>query len=289
MVIESKKIHPTVLVTGAGGYIGRHVVAKLLDLGTRVIAVDIQTTAIDKRATSIKFDIFNEKISQIINEFSPSICLHLAWKDGFIHNSLSHIEYLPRHFDFLRDVVECGVNHIAVMGTMHEIGYWEGEVTENTPTNPTTYYGIAKNTLRQALNTLSMEKNIVFQWFRAFYITGDDYNNHSIFAKLLQMENEGRSLFPFTTGENRFDFIDIDELSFQIATALLQTEVTGIINCCSGKPIMLKEIVENFLVKNHLKIKLDYGKYPNRIYDSPILWGNTEKIRHIIERVDRNF
>ena len=42
-----------VLVTGAGGYIGRYVVKSLLDLGCRVTAVDFKLDDIDNRARKI--------------------------------------------------------------------------------------------------------------------------------------------------------------------------------------------------------------------------------------------
>ena len=39
-----------ILVTGAGGYIGRHVVAALCDRGVEVLAMDFRTDGIDSRA-----------------------------------------------------------------------------------------------------------------------------------------------------------------------------------------------------------------------------------------------
>ena len=69
-----------------------------------------------------------------------------------------------------------------------------------------------------------------------------------------------------------------------ICKASLQQEMTGIINCCSGTAISLKEKVENFLKENNLKIKLEYGVFPDREYDSPEIWGNNDKIKKILER-----
>jgi nucleoside-diphosphate-sugar epimerase len=272
----------SITITGAGGYIGSHVVSALLDKGISVTAVDINTDRIDSRANKIALDIFaaDETLYEQLNK--PEICLHLAWQDGFYHNAGSHINNLPKHFLFIQKLLNGGVKQIAVMGSMHEIGYWEGKVDENTPANPSTMYGIAKNSLRQITEVLTKDKDVVFQWLRAFYIIGDDARNNSIFSKILKFEQEGKEVFPFTTGENKFDFISIEDLSNQIAAVIVQTKITGIINCCSGNPVSLKERVEQFIEEKQLKIKLDYGKFPDRPYESPAIWGDSTKIEKII-------
>jgi len=96
------------------------------------------------------------------------------------------------------------------------------------------------------------------------------------------MEREGKSTFPFTTGKNKFDFISIDELSTQIAYAVTQDKISGIINCCSGKPMALKERIEQFIKENGLKIRPEYGAYPERPYESPAIWGSNDKILRIL-------
>lgn len=275
-----------ILVTGAGGYIGRHVVKELLDAGNEVIANDIFTDGIDSRAEICNFNIFSGD-SNIFNDLDmPDICLHLAWKDGFVHNSNSHMENLSSHYRFIRDMVDGGVKHIAVMGTMHEIGYYEGEIDEKTPCNPTSLYGIAKDALRRSLTLLLSGKDVVFQWLRAFYIYGDDTRNNSIFAKIIKAEKEGKKMFPFNTGKNKYDFIHVEELARQITASVLQDQINGIINCCTGCPISLSEKVESFIRDKKLDIKLEYGAFPDRPYDSPAIWGNAEKIRLIMENYE---
>ena len=141
-----------VLVTGANGYIGRHVVSELLDRGVDVIASDINNSNIDPRANFISVDIFNLPDVNIYEYMgSPDICLHMAWRNGFVHNAPSHIGDLSGHFKFMSALVKGGLRQLAVMGTMHEIGYWEGAVDEKTPCNPISVYGIAKDTLRKCM------------------------------------------------------------------------------------------------------------------------------------------
>ncbi|MGE8647823.1 NAD-dependent epimerase/dehydratase family protein [Bifidobacterium breve] len=274
----SKKI----LVTGAGGYIGRHVVKALLDAGQEVIASDLHLNDVDDRAQKIVTNIFEPGDGLFATLGSPDVCLHMAWRDGFKHNSDNHMGDLSSHYRFIKTMLESGLKQIAVMGTMHEVGYWEGAIDENTPCHPASMYGIAKNALREATLMLAKEHNAVAQWIRAYYIVGDDARGNSIFSKLLQAAQEGKTTFPFTTGKNKYDFINVDELAHQITAVVSQSEVDGIINCCTGQPITLAERVERYIKDNDLNITLDYGAFPDRPYDSPGVWGDAAKIKQIL-------
>lgn len=271
-----------VLITGANGYIGRHVVAAVCDLGHNVIACDIQFTDKDPRVKYVECDLFNGDLNGIYKRLgSPDVCIHMAWRNGFIHNSDSHILDLSSHFRFLQAIINEGLKHVAVMGSMHEVGYWEGAIDETTPCNPSSLYGIAKDALRRAMVNYCQDKGVLLQWIRAYYILGDDTRNNSIFSKLIKAACEGKETFPFTSGKTKYDFITVDELAYQIARTISQDKIIGIINCCSGKPVTLSERVEQFIADNQLNIKLEYGAYPDRPYDSPIVYGDAEKINKI--------
>lgn len=271
-----------VVVTGASGYIGRHVVDALIKMHHEVIAVDMINKGINTDATFLSLDIFSDDIYNKLGR--PDACIHMAWKDGFNHASDAHMGMLSKHYAFIKNMIDGGVKYLSVMGTMHEIGYYEGCVDENTPTNPLSMYGIAKNALREASLLLADKSDTALMWLRAYYILGDDSNNNSIFTKITQMEHEGKASFPFVSGKNKYDFIHVDELAKQIATASTQSEITGIINCCSGKPVSLADKVNEFIEKNHYSIRPDYGKFPERPYDSPAIWGDNTKINLILEK-----
>lgn len=274
-----------IMVTGANGYIGRHVTNELLKRGYEVVATDIRCGDIGDNDKLVKIEAsifddsnFFEKVGNIDR------CIHMAWRDGFVHNSDAHMEDLSKHYSFIKKLCENGVKSISVMGTMHEIGYWEGAIDENTPTNPQSMYGIAKNALRLSSKLITSNNNVSLKWLRAYYILGDDIKSNSIFSKIIKASQEGKKEFPFTTGKNMYDFISVDELAEQIVSASIQDEITGEINCCTGKAISLADKVEEFIKENNLDIKLVYGAFPDRKYDSPGVWGDSTKIKKIMNR-----
>lgn len=272
-----------VLVTGAGGYIGRHVVKNLLDKGHEVLASDFSFKGIDERATFIDEPIFSGEKNIFDRLGRPDVLIHMAWRDGFIHNSHAHMADLSAHVVFLENMIDGDLKYLTVMGTMHEVGYHEGAIDENTPCNPMSMYGIAKNALRQTLMLFCKNKDVNLHWLRAYYIYGDDLRGSSIFGKISQAVIDGKKTFPFTTGKNKYDFIHVDTLAEYIVEASVQNKINGIINVSTGNPVALGEQIEKFIADNNFDIKLDYGAFPDRPYDSPAVWGDNSKIKQIME------
>lgn len=271
-----------ILVTGANGYLGSGIVETILNTGTEVVATDHRDTNIDKRALSMPCELF-----EIDNPFEyfgkPDVLLHLAWRDGFMHYSDAHIDDLPLHFGFIKKMVKSGCKHIAAMGSMHEIGFFEGSINENTPCHPTTPYGIGKNALRDLTDMLCKQNNCVFQWMRGYYIVGNTRLGSSIFSKITAAVEEGKKEFPFTLGQNQYDFLDYPEFCKYVAAVVCQQQEQGIINICSGRPEKLADRVERFIKENNYDIKLLYGAFPDRPYDSKAIWGDSSKIEKIMK------
>jgi dTDP-6-deoxy-L-talose 4-dehydrogenase (NAD+) len=273
-----------ILITGGNGYIGRHITHEAILAGHEVVVSDFNTKNIPESAQILDVDIFsgNRDIFQEVG--APDLLIHLAWEDGFVHNSEKHILNISKHARFLNDMIAGGLQKIAVMGTMHEVGYFEGAIDENTPCNPLSQYGVAKNALRQSLLLNTKNTDISVYWLRAFYIFGDDLFGSSIFAKIAIAANNGQKEFPFTTGRNKYDFISVQDLAKQIIAAVEQDEITGIINVCSGKPVALAEQVEWYIKSHGYDISLIYGAFAQREYDSAAVWGDDTKIQQIMQR-----
>ena len=99
----------TILVTGAAGYIGRHVVKTALDMGHRVIAADFAFKGVDERAEFCDVPLFSGDKNIYKALGSPDVCIHLAWRDGFRHNASSHMKDLSSHVVFCNNMAAGGL------------------------------------------------------------------------------------------------------------------------------------------------------------------------------------
>ena len=276
-----------ILITGANGYMGQGIVSEFVKRGEDIVASDISTVDIKEDICKISGNIFElEDPYTYLDE--PDILVHLAWRDGFKHNADSHMIDLPKHYLFLKKMMDSGVNKVCVMGSMHEVGFYEGRINENTPCNPMSLYGIAKNALRNAVSLYAEERKIDFIWLRGYYIVGHAEYGSSIFSKIVQAVREGKKEFPFTTGQNQYDFLKYEDFCKQVVSAVLQDDIKGIINCCSGYPQKLADAVEDFIKEKKYPIKLKYGVYPERAYDSKAVWGDAKIINEIMAKEEEN-
>lgn len=266
------------VVTGSGGYIGRHIVRVLRARGHKVTAVARNRPDIARDPDTTYYDVLNSSPDVFAELGKPDVCIHAAWENGFNHGHDCHLENLPKHVSFLQNMLRGGLKHIASIGTVHEIGFHVGPVSETTPTNPTNPYGIAKTHLQRVQKLLCDKHGAVDQWLRCYYIVGDDKLSNSIFGKIIAAVERGQADFPLNTGEMLYDFVDVGVLGELIADVASQDAVRGIINCCSGEPVTLKTKVLEFIASNKFPINPKWGEFPTRPYDSRAVWGDTQKL-----------
>lgn len=275
-----------VVVTGANGYIGVHVVNELLKYTEMfsVVAASRENGNLTKEVEFVHFDLLcdaeDEKIYEKLGK--PDICIHLAWRNGFEHNALSHITDFHKHFLFLKNLIEHGTKQLAVTGSFREYGAVNGMVDASVTIKPNNYYTLSKLMLKDALEIICEDK-FCLQWLRPFTVYGDDIHNQSILSKIIQWEAEGKTTFPFTDGNEQYDYISVYDLAKQIVAIVAQDEVNGVIDCCSGKPTRLGDHVEQFIEENGYKIRPEYGAFPRRGYDSPVIYGDKTKIEKILK------
>ena len=83
-------------------------------------------------------------------------------------------------------------------------------------------------------------------------------------------------------GEQVRDYLPVQKVGEYIANIALQQKIDGIINCCSGQPISIREFVKDYLIKNKKSITLNFGYYPYTDYEPMSFWGDNSKLKMIL-------
>jgi nucleoside-diphosphate-sugar epimerase len=277
------------LVTGATGFIGRHVVPALICRGFQVHAVardprKIHTMPWRDQVRFTSCDIHDPDLDPAAEFGVPDVLVHLAWPGLPNFQDFSHVEKtLPADFRFIKEMVCSGTGHVLVTGTCFEYGLQEGMLTEETPAAPVTPYGRAKNSLRAQLQSLQKFRQYTLQWIRLFYLYGPGQNPKSLLSQLDAAIERGDDVFDMSGGEQLRDYLLVEEVARRIAVMAIHPEYNGIFNCCSGRPISVRHLVENRIAERHAKIRLNPGFYPYPEYEPMAFWGDGSKMRKILD------
>ena len=216
---------------------------------------------------------------------NPDLLIHLSWQGLPNYNELFHIERnLYTNYNFIKNMIENGLRNLTVIGTCLEYGMQEGSLSEEMPTNPITTYGLGKDTLRKFIKELMKTYEFTFKWIRLFYIYGRGQSPKSIISQLDQALKNNEDVFNMSKGDQLRDYLQVEKVADYIVQISLQNKINGIINCCSGKPISIKNLVKAHLKKRNKTIELNLGYYPYPDYEPMAFWGETKKLNSIIKK-----
>jgi dTDP-6-deoxy-L-talose 4-dehydrogenase (NAD+) len=115
---------------------------------------------------------------------------------------------------------------------------------------------------------------------------GPGQNEKSLVAQLESALAAEAAVFNMSGGEQVRDFLPVERMAEYIVCAALQQEVTGIINCCSGRPVTVRQFVEEYLAARGISIRLNLGYYPYPDYEPMRFWGDAAKIHTIIQHTN---
>ena len=110
---------------------------------------------------------------------------------------------------------------------------------------------------------------------------GKGQSPNSLFSQLDVALERGDAVFDMSGGEQERDYLPVEKVAKFLTLIALQNGLTGIINCCSGRPVKIKELVADFLRAHHQVISLNLGYYPYTDYEPMRFWGDDTKLKSI--------
>lgn len=276
-----------VAVTGASGYIGRHVVAALERRSVSPVLLCRSTANLPaalRRHTSVSIDLRQPPACVFSLAGEPDVLIHLAWGGLPNYNSRHHFEEeLPAHYRFLQQMVEGGIASMLVTGTCFEYGMESGPLREDSESRPDNPYGFAKDALRRQLQFLQSAKSFNLTWARLFYSWGEGQAANSLRPQLEKAVSRGDRNFNMSGGEQLRDYLPVEEVAGMLVSLALSLRDHGVVNICSGAPISVRKLVEQWVVENGWEISLNRGFYRYPSYEPMAFWGDREKLDRCLE------
>lgn len=273
-----------IAVTGATGFIGRHVVAELEARSISAVIVDRSPAPTGREPHQVvRMDVHSPPDDPFHELSSPDCLIHLAWQGLPNYASAHHTETeLPAHYEFLRRLISAGLPNLVVAGTCLEYGLQPGMLSEDMPGTPVNPYGLAKSTLRKQLERLREVESFNLVWARLFYLFGEGQAPSSLFSQLTDAVRRGAETFDMSGGQQLRDYLPVTVAARHLVDLALLNEHVGVVNVCSGEPVRVERLVEGWVRENGWSIKLNLGRYPYPEYEPMEFWGDTSRLHSLV-------
>ncbi len=232
-----------VLLTGASGFIGRHVLNALLHKGIQVISVGRSRP--DAGGGFIEVDLLkSHDFHPLLNEVKATHLLHLAWyaEHGKYWTSPLNLRWTEATMRLTEAFCATGGKHVVIAGTCAEYDWSCGYCREDsTPAKPSTLYGIAKDATRRLAMAVCSQHGVTCTWGRVFLPFGPGEPQARLIPSLRAVFQGRREPFG-VNGDAYRDFLHVEDVA-EAFSVLLRHSAPGVYNISSGQPVLLGDIV----------------------------------------------
>ncbi len=281
----------TVLVTGACGFVGRHVCdyLKQLQPAPKIIGLDVKDNADTACDSFCRLNLAStEDLAELIERYKPAYIIHLAG----IFGTQDHLEIYRANVLFMAALLEavrrCAPNAVIVAaGSAAEYGQIAPDrvpVDEQTPCRPVTPYGLSKLLATQIALYYHRLYNICVTVVRPFQLIGKGVSVKlapGAFARQLQQaRSNGTRTIKVGNLETARDFLDVHD-AVEALWALCQKPACGqVFNLCCGKPTKISELLRMMIEQCGINAKVEVD--PARLRgksDISSIYGSYQRLK----------
>jgi len=271
-----------VLVIGASGFIGRHVLKQLVDAGINTVVVG-RTQPASYTADFIEADLLQTEGSKdLMQRAGASHLIHLAWyaEHGAYWTSPLNLRWVEATVRLTEAFCLAGGKQMVLAGTCAEYDWSYGYCNEtNTPLNPATLYGTAKDATRRLIMAVCAEYQVPCAWGRVFLPYGPGEDSRRLIPAIMDVFDGKR--VPFGVNATAFrDFLHVEDVASGFLS-LLQGESTGAFNICSSQPVQIAEVVNLLARSRNADPQLVLSLSTERPGEPPLLIGDNKKIMQL--------
>ena len=237
-----------ILVTGASGFVGKHVVKLLSEMDVDIILL------IRSGRESLFTNISN--ITRIV------------FTDDLFCESESWFYEQCKEVDI---IIHAGIKKFVGIGTCFEYTFQNGFLSINTPLEPASIYASSKASLYFSLFHLFQNHSIHVAWCRLFYLFGEGEDERRLVPYLRKKMISGE-VAELSSGNQIRDFSNVSDVAKKIVKVALGSQ-TGPINICTGIPITIRQLAENIAGEYGKVELLKFGARPDNLTDPPCVVG----------------
>ena len=279
-----------VLVTGGAGFIGSHIVDRLVADGHNVAAVDILATGkranVNPQATLYEIDIRSPALAAAFEAARPEVVFHVA-----AHASVSESVRDPMHdaevnvlgtLNVLQQCAAYGVGRVVFSSTGGAL-YGEPErlpADEEHPVRPLSPYGASKDAAEAYVRTLCSLSGIRYTILRYGNVYGprqDPFGEAGVVAIFANAMMRGHRPTIFGDGSHERDYVYVDDVAQANVLALAQG-ADGVYNIGTGEGTTVSQVFDA------LAGATDYGGSPEHAVERP---GDVHRIYLDVRRAER--
>jgi nucleoside-diphosphate-sugar epimerase len=272
-----------VLLTGAAGFIGRHVLEQLQAIDSIRIHATGREARTSERAIWHRCDLLAPGApEELIAEVQPTHVLHLAWyaETGKFWNAPENLQWVTATLALANAFARSGGTRFVGAGSCAEYDWNFGRCTEDvTPTVPASLYGRAKLSAGEMVHTVLRSSGVECAWGRVFFLYGPHEARARLVAHTATAVLSGK-VAETTSGEQRRDYLHVADCASAFVT-LLQSGQSGVFNISSGAAVPVKEIVLRVAELAGDREKVRLGTITPAQPEPPLVEGNNDKLRSL--------
>lgn len=273
-----------VLVTGASGFIGRHVVPLLVQKGCEVHAVS--RSAPVAGAAGVRWhrvDLLDAgETADIVAELRPSHLLHFAWYavPGKYWTSDENLRWVQASLELIRSFARNGGERAVIAGSCAEYDWSYGHCSEaTTPLSPATLYGVCKHSLERMVSSYAPLAGLSVAWGRIFSLFGPHEHESRLIPSVLYALLKGEQV-KCSHGNQVRDYLYVEDVASAFV-ALLESAVHGPVNIASGRPVAVKDLIGMAAKELHGEGLVRFGAIPTRD-EPPLVVGDTNRLTTLV-------
>ena len=269
-----------VLLTGAGGYIGRHMPNDLIARGYEVHAITRDAPKDSANVIWHSTDLLDTSAtSSLLEEVGATHLMHLAWvtePGAYLHSSQNKA-WLGASKSLLESFVEYGGHRAVLAGTCAEYDWTNGHCVENvTPLRAKSLYAEAKLAFRDAAYTLAKTRGLSVAWARVFFSFGPHERAERLVPVVIHTLLAGERA-KCVDGSLVRDFMYVPDIASAMV-AVLDANFCGDINIASGKPVTFEDLITRIAARLDAADRVDFGHYPRQPDDPQKITADVSRL-----------